>query len=222
MSRTTFMVALSLAMTPLAGHAQQPDAEARLQAALNAAAQAAVPVELLRSKIEEGRAKGVPAARIASAVEVRLQALIRARRTLAGSKARGVTAGELSLAADALQAGVSEAAVGHVIANAPPGRRAVATAVLTELVQMGMASESALARVNAALEKGGGALVNLPAQASGRARARGVGRNRGPGAVGGPPAEIEAGVHGGVDANIGKGRDRGRNDNPGTAPIELP
>lgn len=201
------MMGLALALLPVAVGAQQGDPEARIGAAMQAAARAEIPVSLIQSKVSEGRAKGVAEARIASAVEARLEALVRAQSALTRGRAQAVSAGELSIAADALQAGVHESAMVDVMTRAPAERRAVATAVLTELVELGLASEVALARVQAAIAQGGEALVNLPAEASDRGR--GHGRGAAPGNIGSSP-EVEAGVRGGVDV-----RGRGRPDGAG-------
>lgn len=194
------VLAAGLALLPMTADAQQGP-ETRIDAALGAATRAQIPVSLLESKVQEGRAKGVPEARIASAVEARLDALLRAQNALARGRADAVAAGDLSIAADALQAGVSETAVIDVMTRTPVQRRAVATAVLTELVRLGVASDVALSRVHAAIAAGGEALVNLPAQASDRAGARGgAGVRVSPG----PPVQVDAGARGGV--NIGRGR----------------
>ena len=195
------VIGLGLAMLPLAAGAQQGDPGTRIDAAMAAAARAEIPVTLLESKVNEGRAKGIAEARIASAVEARLQALVRARTALERGRAQAVSAGELSIAADALQAGVREDAMVDVMTGAPAERRAVATAVLTELVELGLASEVALARVQAALAQGGEALVNLPGEASGRARGHGRGGVRG---EVGNPVEVDAGVRGGIEIRRGR------------------
>src|SRR5690606_9670501 len=62
------LVALALAPPPLEG---QADAEARIQAATRRVAAAGIPRSLVESRVAEGRAKGVPAERIAAAVERR-------------------------------------------------------------------------------------------------------------------------------------------------------
>lgn len=195
------LVALAMMLVPVAAGAQQGDATVRIGSAFAAAADAGIPVSLLESKVQEGRAKGVPEARIAAAVEARLAALTRAQTALARGGARGVAAGDLAIAADALQAGVEESSMVDVMTRVAPARRAVATAVLTELVALGLASEVALSRVHAAIAQGGEALVNLPGQVSESARANGQGRVR---VDVGPPVEVEAGV---------RGRARGRPNN---------
>ena len=129
------MFALGLAMAPAAVSAQQTTSAARIDAALETAVSAGIPVSLLESKVQEGRAKGVAEARIASAVEARLDALVRAQAALGRAQARGIGAAELSVAADALQAGVNERSMVRVMTEVPAPRRAVAAAVLTELVE---------------------------------------------------------------------------------------
>jgi hypothetical protein len=206
------MLGLGLVLLPVAGVAQQGDPDARLDAALRAATRAEIPVSLLESKISEGRAKGIAEARIATAVEARLDALIRADAALERGRARAVSAGELSIAADALQVGVTENAMVDVMTRAPAERRAVATAVLTELVELGVASDVALARVHAAIAQGGEALVNLPARSSDRARGHGRGGVR---VDVGPPAEVDAGVRGGIDIHGGGRPERDPDENRG-------
>lgn len=194
------MIALGLALAPAALEAQQGPPAARIEAAMSAATRAGIPVSLLESKVQEGRAKGVAEARIAMAVEARLAALVRAREALTRAQARGIGAAELSVAADALQAGVNEATMVRLMLEVPAPRRAVAAAVLTELVELGVASDVALQHVQDAVRRGGEALMNLPGEAS----ERGLLRGRGHGRVDvGPPVEVDAGVR-------GRGRDRDR------------
>ena len=189
----TFAVVALLLGAPLGLSGQQGDASARIESAFGAAAQAGIPVSLLESKVQEGRAKGVAEARIAAAVEARLGALVRAQTALTRAGARGLVAADLAVAADALQAGVAEASMVDVMTRVPAPRRAVATAVLTELVELGLASEVALSRVHAAVAQGGEALVNLPGQVSERARANARGRVN---LELGPPAEVDAVIRG--------------------------
>jgi hypothetical protein len=194
-----------LAMWPVLGEAQGTPGpeEARVEAALAKAAEAGIPVTLLERKVAEGRAKGIPMARIAAAVENRLQALLQAHRVLEGASVEGATDGDLSVAADAVEAGVSESALLAISEGAPQERRAVAIAVLTDLVALGHASERALAQVQEALRRGPEALANLQARTGAELRARGaqgVGAGVGSGARGGrvdPPGQT-------------RGRGRGR------------
>lgn len=207
MRHKRLILALVLAVAPAALGAQQAAPAARIDAALDAATRAQIPVSLLESKVQEGHAKGIPEARIAAAVEARLNALVRAQSVLARADARGIGAAELSVAADALQAGVSESSMADVMTRVPNERRTVAAAVLTELVELGLASDVAIARVHEAIARGGEALVNLPSQVPERARARVNGRGR---VDAGPPIEVDAGVRGQGRGNNGNGG--GNND----------
>jgi hypothetical protein len=152
-----------------------------------------IPVALLESKIAEGKAKGVSLERIADAVARREAALEKASEALRGQPD---AASSLSVGADAVEGGVSDAALKAIADNAPRDRRNVAIAVLTELVEQGHASATALERVMEALKRGPDALANLPAQAA-AARAGGAGAangrgGRAGGAEPGPPAGVPA------------------------------
>lgn len=161
MLRRSLLTVLFLVLAaPLPALAQgAADPAERIQAALRRAESAGIPAALLESKVAEGRAKGIPMQVIATAVERRLAHLGRARQAMGA----GVTAADLSVGADALAAGVSEEALAGITLAAPADRRAVAVAVLTQLVQQGEASERALERVRVALADGPEALRRLPA-----------------------------------------------------------
>jgi len=212
--RYALVIAGLLGLAPLAGSAQQSAepqarqerAEARVQTALQTALQAGVPVALLERKVAEGRAKGVPMARIAVAVETRLQALLRARTALQQARLESTTEGDLSIAADAVQAGVSDAAIAEVARNAPRERRAVAVAVLANLVALGHASDRALGQVRAALGRGPEALLNLHARSAAELKARGAGNGIGLGVGGAASGNARGG--GSVDPP-GKGKGKG-------------
>lgn len=155
------------------GQAQAAAPQARIDAAMHAAAQAGIPSSLLSSKVSEGQAKHVPPARIASAVETRLGSLMRASTAL---KSAGVSAGDasdLAVSADALEAGVSQSALVSLTRSAPPQRRVVAVAVLADLVRLGQSSDSALARVNSAVTTSA-ALANLNAQVASQLKLGGL------------------------------------------------
>lgn len=169
--RKSLLITALLTAIPAAAAAQ--DGSARINASMQAAARAEIPTSLLESKVKEGRAKGIADARIASAVEARLEALLTARDALADAGVESLTAGELSVAADAVQVGVSQRALVDVITSAPDERRAVATAVLASLVQLGIASDQAQAQVHGALSGGAEALANLQAEVAARLRAGG-------------------------------------------------
>ncbi len=138
-------------------------ADQRVNAVRARAREAGVPVALIESKIAEGRAKGVPMDRIATAVERREAALERASQALRGRA--DVDSADLAVGADAMESGVSEAALRAVAEAAPRNRRVVAIAVLTQLVQMGRTPQAALDSVRDALKRGPNALTNLPGQA---------------------------------------------------------
>jgi hypothetical protein len=183
-----------LLLLPAKAPAQMPDA---VQRSLERALQVGIPVELLESKIAEGKAKGVPMDRIASAVERRLEVLMRVRTAV--DPGRQFSTEELGVAGDALAGGVSEDVLRSIGASAPRARRAVAIAALSQLVRLGHPSEEALRRVTQALQRGPEALMNLPAQAAAAAGRRGPPADLPPGGAaatrgrGGPPAGVPAG-----------------------------
>ncbi|HEU0077510.1 MAG TPA: hypothetical protein VFQ76_07655 [Longimicrobiaceae bacterium] len=151
MKRIPF-IAVLLLLAPLSLGAQgQGDPAQRIEAARRRAEATGIPVSLLDMKVAEGRAKGAPADRIAGAVEIRLSLLSRAREAMVGAGRGTLTAADLSAGADALSAGVSAEALGSLTRSAPGDRRAVAIAVLAQLVQEGDGSERALERVRLAL-----------------------------------------------------------------------
>jgi hypothetical protein len=155
------------------GQAQARTPQARIDAAMSTAAEANIPVELIRSKVAEGEAKRVPPERIAAAVEARVTSLVHASETMKRADVTMQNSGELAVAADALDAGVSETALISVTREAPPERRTVAIAVLADLVLLGNASERALTRVSAAV-RSSAALANLHAEVASQLRAGGI------------------------------------------------
>lgn len=204
MRRIPILIAGFLLVAPALLAAQAPTADpaaaarARIEAAMQAAVEGGIPVALLEQKVAEGRAKGVPMDRIAAAVEARLAGLTQASEVLADAGLTGATNAELSVAADAVQAGVSGTALATISTTAPPDRRVVAIAVLADLVAMGRASERALTEVQAALQRGPIALANLRAEAAAGLQATGgvgagpVGAQVGAGAGGGARVEVPA------------------------------
>ena len=155
-------------LIPLLARAQTP--QERIDAAMTRAREAGIPVSLLESKRREGEAKGVPANRIADAIQARLQHLERANQALSRA-AKDVDASQLSVGADAIGAGVSEATLTEIAASTGRERRSVAVAALTYLVSQGVATNTALARVKEAAAKGSEALANLPRGSSSRVSA---------------------------------------------------
>lgn len=174
--------------------AQVQPSQDRINTAIARARQVGIPVALLESKIAEGKAKGVSMDRIATVVERRESTLERASHAMA--RQQGIADADLSVAADALESGVSETVLKAVADTAPRERRAVAIAALTQLVQLGYVPEAALGRVRDALKRGPEALLNLPAEASRRGAPPSVqlpsaAGGRG-GAPAGPPASVPA------------------------------
>lgn len=153
-------------------------AEGRIDSALLMAFEAGIPAHVLESKVEEGTAKGVPADRIAAAVEARLDALLRARTLMeersgeAGGEARGDVA-LLVATADALQANVDAEALARVWGASSGESRLLATATATQLVRLGHSSADAAMRVTGALQSGGSALTDLSASATAALQGRG-------------------------------------------------
>src|SRR5262249_36783528 len=94
-----------LACAGLAG-AQAPPPQDRINAALTRARQEGIPVSLLEGKIAEGKAKGVSLDRIAAAIERRENTLEHANQLMKGQPGNGNA--ELSVAADAIESGVSD------------------------------------------------------------------------------------------------------------------
>ena len=197
-----FVLAALLLFAPLSWAAAQGTPEQRIAAARQRASTVGIPVSLLDGKVAEGRAKGVPMERIATAVERRLVTLSQAREAMAGApRTAPITTADLSVGADAIEAGVTPQVLGQLTTAAPAAHRAVAISILTQLVSNGLSSERALERVQAALARGPEALRRLPGEAAsergrggsppGRGRGRGNdnagGRGRG---QGGPPASV--------------------------------
>ncbi len=172
-----------LLLIPAAGWAQAP--EERIQTAFEQAEERGIPAWLLESKLAEGQAKGVPADRLAQAVEHRLEGLTRAAQALegVGSEVDGV---QLGVGADALGAGVREAVLTEIGGAAPTEHRAVAIAALTHLVESGVVPDEALLRVHEALARGPSALAELPGAAAPPVGTVVPGR-------GGPPSGVEPG-----------------------------
>jgi hypothetical protein len=165
LSLAALLVAAPAAVAAQDSTTTSGSADARVTATLDHAMSAGIPVALLQRKVDEGKAKGVPMDRIAIAVENRLTALTRARDAMLSAGITHTTEGQLSVTADAVQAGVSQAALVAVGRSAPEERRTVAIAVLTQLVASGQLPDQAVAHVQAAIARGPEALANLGATA---------------------------------------------------------
>src|SRR4029434_5703033 len=166
-------------------------AQERIDAAIAHARSQGVPVSLLESKMAEGECRGVRLDRMAAAIERREASLERAAQAMKGHEP--ITDADLSVGADAVDAGVSNAFLKAVTDSAPRERRAVAIAALTELVRRGTAPDAALARVREALKRGPDALAAVGGEPEdhGRGAAR-SGEVSGRGANPGPPANVPA------------------------------
>jgi hypothetical protein len=191
MSKRIVVTLALIALLPAALEAQS--AEDRIEAAKIRAQSTGIPVALLDSKIDEGKAKGVSMDRIAVAVERRASALEQAHATMARG-GQELSDADLAAGADALGAGISAAVLETISETAPQDRRAVAITALMELVDLEVAPEEALERVMEALERGPEALASLPGQASEARDRRGPPAGIGPagGIPAGPPAAVPA------------------------------
>ena len=187
MNRRMILALAAFAVVPVSAHAQSVSArsatqanaaiatpDARINAALQAAAEAEIPQSLLESKVREAEAKQATPEQTASAVEARLAALIEARSTLQSANIGAFGEGDLLVTAEALAAGVSADAIVNVAGNANAEQRAAATAALTDLVRLGHDAVHAGAQVSAALAAGANALVDLQASAASQLTARGL------------------------------------------------
>lgn len=175
-------------VAPAVAQVQPP--QERINRALDRARQVGIPVELLESKIAEGKAKGVSLERIAAVIERRQAVLERAGALLRTRE--GVQPADVSVTADAFEAGISDVVLTTVMDTAPRERRVVAIAALTRLVELGHAPQAALDRVREALKRGPEVLNGLASQTGGR---RGGPPDSTPaagrgGGVSGPPAGV--------------------------------
>jgi hypothetical protein len=202
MRSKTLCLAAALILAPAALLAQDSTtaagpaagADARIDAALSTALDAGIPVSLLERKIAEGKAKGVSMDRIAAAVQHRLDGLLKAQDALQKAGLESTTEGELSVAADAVQGGVSQTALAAISQRSTDGSRAVAIAVLTDLVAQGHVPDQALAQVEAALARGPEALANLSAESAGAGRGQAAAGANVAGGAGGAAVQAGAGA----------------------------
>jgi hypothetical protein len=202
MRSKTLCLAAALILAPSALLAQDSTtaagpaagADARIDAALSTALEAGIPVSLLEGKIAEGKAKGVPMDRIAAAVQHRLDGLTKAKDALEKAGLESTTEGELSVAADAVQGGVSQSALAAISQRSTDGSRAVAIAVLTDLVAQGHAPDQALLQVEGALARGPEALANLSAESAGAGRGQAAAGANVAGGAGGAAVQAGAGA----------------------------
>jgi hypothetical protein len=164
--RRTLLLVLLLAITPSAVAAQGGRSSDVDQAALNAMVESAraagLPVELLIEKAREGVAKRVPAPRITQAVMLlhqRMQVADRLLRDVPRAPANERRTALVALV-DALNAGLTEADLTGVIAVLGAAARqprvvAEVAVTLAELAERGFARASVVRAIAVAWERGG-------------------------------------------------------------------
>jgi hypothetical protein len=168
-----------------------------------------LPAQALEQRALKFAAKGVDPTLIPKSIEEQKDRMEKAKNALDDARGRKVSDDEIEAGAEALRQGVNGADVSELAKSAPSGRSlAVPLFVIGSLVDRGLPSDDALARVlarlqarasDAELEKIpeglGASHGNRPATAGRPANpGRALGSSRG----GGPPA--------GVPANTGKGK----------------
>jgi hypothetical protein len=112
---------------------------AQVQAAIDSARAAGLPIEPLVARALEGASKNAAGARIVAAVH-------RLARDLAGAKSAlgdGASAAELEAGASALRAGVAPAALAELRESRPKQELTVPLAVLSDLVARGVPADTA-------------------------------------------------------------------------------
>lgn len=156
---TGALLALAVAVVPVSAQEGDPRLERiraelpavaveRIEARLNEARQAGLPVEALLDKAIEGIAKGVPGPRIAGAVDQLTDDLGRAR-SLLGDQAPPEPA-DITAVADAMRRGVPESAIGQVAGGADPEEPvALAVHTLGDLMDRGVPVDQAVAVLDA-------------------------------------------------------------------------
>jgi hypothetical protein len=126
-----------------------PAARRAVEAVLDSARQAGLPVEPLVDRALEGAAKGAADDRIVSAVR-RLAADL---GTASGALGAGVSDAEVAAAASALRAGARPADLTALRERRPGRSVTVAAAVLTDLVALGVPPDTATAAVLAMADR---------------------------------------------------------------------
>lgn len=187
MNHRTILALVALAVIPASAQAQSASArtstqastavatpEARIDAAIRAAAEADIPQSLLESKVREAEAKQASPEQTASAVEARFAALVEARSTLQSANVGAYSEGDLLVTAEALAAGVSGDAIIDVASRSSADTRTSAIATLTDVVRLGHDAGHASAQVAAALTAGADALLDLRTSVASQLDARGL------------------------------------------------
>lgn len=181
-----------LVLAPLHAAAQTPTQ--RIETVRARMAQLRIPVELIDSKVAEGRAKGVAMDRIAAAVERRGAGLATAQTALA-RPGRPADRAELAAGADAVDAGIDAGSIRAAAQAAPAGHGAIALAVLTQLHLQGVPVGRALEMVRRAAARGDQAVADLAQPGNGRGNSGNAPRagNQGNGNGRGRPEGVPAG-----------------------------
>lgn len=112
---------------------------AQVQATLDSARLAGLPLEPLIARALEGASKNAPGPRILAAVQRLANDLAAARRALGA----GASAAELEAGASALRAGIEPSALTHLRAARPRHELTVPLAVLSDLVARGVPADTA-------------------------------------------------------------------------------
>lgn len=174
-------------------------ADARIEQALTRAEASGIATAGLESRVQMGRARGVSATEIATAIEQRVEALLSVNEALhvAGS-AHGAT--ELELGADAVESGARASQVAEVVAGFSGEARTRALTVLTQLAAEGRLAADVVATVRGALDAGLG--VNGAGNAAAATGAAGATVSRGAAAAVGSTGAA-AGVAGSATGAVG-------------------
>lgn len=130
-----------------------PPAEARrVHTSVESARALLLPADALEYLALELSAKGAPAVVVAARVELRLELLRTTRDLIRDARGSEAMADEIAAGAEAMQRGVSGNQIAELARGAPSGRSlAVPLLVMSELVDRGLPSDAALARVSARL-----------------------------------------------------------------------
>lgn len=128
-------------------------ADARIEQAMTRAEASGIATAGLESRVQMGRARGVSATEIATAIEQRVDALLSVNEALevAGS-AHGAT--ELELGADAVESGARASQVAEVVAGFGGEARPRALTALAQLAAEGRLAADVVATVRGALDAG--------------------------------------------------------------------
>lgn len=172
------------------------EAADRIVARVNDARSRQLPADALEKQALMLASKGAPATEIEKAIDARAAGMSRAKAALAAAGRRNASADEIEAGGDLIRRGVDGSRVSELAKSAPSGRSlAVPLYVIGSLMDRGLPSDSAIARVRARLaaRASDAALTRRP-QLTGRE----LGASKRPANVGGRPSS--------VPANSGRGK----------------